>query len=501
MRWVWKMTFLSFLLMFLPIKGLAVESTTHQENALPLTLDDCIYMAFKNNKRLHVERIGPLMAEADVEFNKGEFDAELALDVNRAGSRLQTTAREAAVEVPGIVPVREDDRRVWAASLSKRLLTGTDLDLTWATNRSDSNITMKDYLDSIELGITQNLLKGRGYNINRTRISISENQYHISREQLREAVIEVLALVETAYWNLSSAMEGLRVKKVSLRRAEDFLELNKAYVEVGKLPYIDLIQAEAEVATRAEEVIMAQGDVRLAQLTLIQIINPLNSQDMWDLIPQPLTKLEFTPYETDLERSLNLAFKNRPDIIMARLGMKNDELSIQYAKNQIFPQLDLVSKVSLRGRDDDHSDAFGYTFGGGYYDWRVGFTFSFPLRNRSARAELRQARLGKQESQVSLENIEQQIELEVRSAVIKVQTDTKRVESTKIARKLAQEKLKREEEKFRVGKATIHDVLEYQEDLANAELNESDALIDYLESLVELYEKEATLIDKWNIEV
>lgn len=501
MGWTWRTLFLwIFLVSVIPSKGLAQESILSQENILPLTLDECIYLAFKNNKQLHVERLEPLEAEADIELNKGEFDAELALDINRGGSRLQTTARQAGLQLT-TPPVREDDRRTWDASLSKRFLTGTDVDLTWATNRTDSNFTLKDYLDSIELDITQNLLKGRGYSINRTKIAVSENQYRISRYQLMDAVMEVLALVENTYWDLSAALEALRVRKVSLKRAEEFLELNKALVEVGKLPYIDLIQAEAEVAKRGEDVILAQRDVRLNQLKLIQIVNPSNSPEMWKSVPQPLTKPEFTPYEPNIEESLRLAFEKRPDIIMAKLGIENDQLSVREAKNQLFPQLDLVSRMSLRGRDDDHSDAFGYTFGGGYYDWYVGLAFSFPLKNRKAKAGFRKAELAKKGSEISFEDIEQLTQVQVRSAIIQSEANTERIQATELAKRLAEEKLKREEEKFKVGKATIHDVLEYQEDLANAELNQNKALIDYLKSLVELRWVEATLLERWNIEV
>lgn len=504
MVWIWRTLFLwIFVVSAIPSKGLAQESIPLQDNILPLTLEESIYLAFKNNKKLHVERLGPLEAEADVKLNEGEFDTELALDINRGGSRLQTTARQFAVEREevGIVPIREDDRRVWAASLSKRLLTGTDLDLMYATNRSDSNITDKDYLDNIELDITQNLLKGWGYSVNRTKIAVSENQYRISQYQLREAVMEVLALVENTYWDLSSSLEALRVRKVSLKRAEEFLEVNKAFVEVGKLPYIDLIQAEAEVASRKEDVILAERDVRLNQLKLIQVVNPSNSSDMWESVPQPVTEPEFTPYEPNIEKSLGLAFEKRPDIIMAKLGIENDQLSVRKAKNLLFPQLDLVSRISLRGRDDDHSDAFGYTFGGGYYDWYVGFTFSFPLKNRKAKAVFRKAELAKKGSEISLEDIEQLIQVQVRSTVIRLEANTERTQATKLAKKLAEEKLKREEEKFKLGKATIHDVLEYQEDLANTELNQNKALIDYLKSLVELRWVEAILLERWNIEV
>ncbi len=499
---IWRVSFLCLCLMCVfPARGSAQESIAPQDNILPLSLDQCIYLAFKNNKRLHVERLGPLQAQADIDLNKGEFDTQLSLGMNRQQSRLQTSARQAAVEVPGLVPVREDDSRNWEASLSKRLLTGTDVDLSYTVDRSDSNITNKDYQDSIGLNISQNLLRGWGYDVNRTKISIAENEYRISQHQLREALMEVLALIEDTYWDLSSALEALRVSKVSLRRAEEFLELNKAFVEVGKLPYIDLIQAEAEVASRREDVILAEKDVNLNQLKLIQIVNPSNSPEMWKLVPEPLTQPQITPYEPDVGKSLTVALEKRPDIIMARLGLENDELSVRYAKNQIFPQLDLISRINLKGRDGDYSDSFGKTFGKGFYDFFVGFEFSFPLRNRKAKADFAKAELTKKGNQISAEDIEQQVQIEVRSAIIQVEANAKRIQATKVAKRLAEEKLRREEEKFRLGKATINDVLEFQEDLANAELRENVALIDYLKSLVELRQAEATLLERWNIEV
>ena len=100
-----------------------------------------------------------------------------------------------------------------------------------------------------------------------------------------------------------------------------------------------------------------------------------------------------------------------------------------------------------------------------------------------------------------MKNLEQDIILKIKEAVRAVQTNTKRVESTRISSRLFKERLDAEEKRFSVGLSTSRDILEDQEQLAEAQSREIEAIIDYNKSLVELERQRGTILDKHRIEL
>jgi outer membrane protein TolC len=104
-------------------------------------------------------------------------------------------------------------------------------------------------------------------------------------------------------------------------------------------------------------------------------------------------------------------------------------------------------------------------------------------------------------SLVELENARRLVQLEVRDAIRSIETNAKRVDAYRLARKLAQQRLEAEEKKLNVGLTTNYFVLEFQEQLANARSLEIRALIDYNLSLAALEKVTGAALDKLNIEV
>ena len=91
-----------------------------------------------------------------------------------------------------------------------------------------------------------------------------------------------------------------------------------------------------------------------------------------------------------------------------------------------------------------------------------------------------------QQALLDLKNREQQVFLEIKTAVRAAETNAKRVQAYKVARELAEQKLAGEEEKLKVGLSTNYLVLQYQRDLATARSTELRAVVDYNVSLADL---------------
>ena len=104
-------------------------------------------------------------------------------------------------------------------------------------------------------------------------------------------------------------------------------------------------------------------------------------------------------------------------------------------------------------------------------------------------------------AETSLASVRQQIIIGVKEAVRRVQTDFKRIETTRSARIMAEKQLQAEQERLKVGLSTTRFVLDFQRDLATAQGNELRAIVDYNKSLSNLSRHKATTLDRYSLQI
>jgi outer membrane protein TolC len=143
------------------------------------------------------------------------------------------------------------------------------------------------------------------------------------------------------------------------------------------------------------------------------------------------------------------------------------------------------------------SQLFGYDFTG----YSFGFSFVLPLNNRAADADYERALNEQRLSKSRMEVVAQQIALEVRNALTQVEMNRARIETAKLTRELAQQKMEAEQSKFGLGTSTLRFVLEEQRNVAQAESNESQAVVNFTKSLVDLDKAMGLILSKNNIEI
>jgi outer membrane protein TolC len=213
---------------------------------------------------------------------------------------------------------------------------------------------------------------------------------------------------------------------------------------------------------------------------------------------------------------------NRPDLHSARTSVKNYELDLSYARNQLLPGLNLTASYSSPGISGDRilylnnnplsgvvigsipggaADALKDTLNFKYQNWTVGLTLDIPISNVLSRAGYAQARVNMERALLTLKNQEQQAYLEIRNAVRAVETGNKRVQAYKVARELAEKKYEAEAEKLKVGLSTNYMLLQYQRDLANARSSELKATVDYTIALAALDRAMGVSLKKKNMQV
>jgi outer membrane protein TolC len=219
----------------------------------------------------------------------------------------------------------------------------------------------------------------------------------------------------------------------------------------------------------------------------------------------------------DLDRALALAFEQRPEIIAQSLDLKSKRLTERVRENQLLPRFDLVANGGFNALSGDpvpvefqdqivispfggsYAEAFERLSDAEFYSYEFGAKIEIPIGNAAAKAEYAQAKINTAQSRLDRRQLLSDVTLEVQTAVNDVEANMKRIQSTRIARELAEENLRNQQKRLEVGMATTKDVLDFQDDLTQARGNELKAAVDYNVSLAALSRATGTILDRFSV--
>jgi outer membrane protein TolC len=387
-------------------------------------------------------------------------------------------------------------------------MTGGNFDLNYSPARTNvlqpaatGFIFNPSWTGGLALTFTQPLLRNAGIEVNRTFIKVAQNNAEVEQHVFRDRVLTVIGSVEQTYWELVFANENLKVAQAALKAAQELLAANRAKAKAGIMSIVDVLQAEAAVASRVEQVLVAEKAIRDQEDQLRRLLNPGEEDLRQDMgltpIDQPITVLE----PLSLQEAIDTAIEQRPEIVQAKKNVESGELNKQFARNQLLPTLSFQGTFGLSGLGGNYGDSFTKNFSGDFYNYGAGLVLSYPLGNRSAASAYNKRQLEARNAEVALASVRQQIIVGVREAVRRVQTDFKRIETTRSARIMAEKQLQAEQERLKVGLSTTRFVLDFQRDLATAQGNELRATVDYNKSLSNLARHKATTLGRYNLEL
>jgi len=468
------------------------------EKKLSLSIKDAIVKALENNLDIAIERFNPKIQETDITKEKSAFDPVFSMSIDKAEEITPSTARTIRFGGP---PTVDAETNTFKGNITQKFVTGTEasLEVNNFRNADTFNNFASEYETDISLKLAQPLLRNFWVDVNKTDIYIAQNNKAISDDTFREQVIKIISDVQKTYWELVFRIEDLQAKQKSLGLAKEFLERGKIQVEAGTLAPLEIVQGEARVAAREEDVIVAEDAIRDAEDRLKRILNLSSKFDEWDISVVPVDKPSFETIDISLSESVKEALQNRPDYARIKKNLENTKIQMRFAKNQLLPKLDFVAMGGYNALEGNLGNSIDELSSTNNPFWSLGVEIEIPIGNRQARSQYTRRRLEIQQAKMDINNLELQIFEEVRNAVRQIQTDTKRVHATKVARILAQKQLEVEEKKLEVGMSTSFFVLDFQEKLSVALSNEAQAITDYNKSLAELYRILGTTLEKNNI--
>src|SRR5206468_9740538 len=256
-----------------------------------------------------------------------------------------------------------------------------------------------------------------GREITTRQIRVAQNNKNLSDLQFESELIDMVTQAQQLYWDLVMAREDIKVKQRSLELAQKTFSDNQRQVEIGTLAPIDVIQAEAEVANREEQLVTTTYTSDQAQDRAKRVITHLSDPALVLAKLNPVEAIH-RPSSGDVmavEDAIKFALQNRVEMRQIELELQNSDIDIKYSKNQLLPEVDVSASYTQRGVggvqtirsgfgggpivDVIHGgvwNAFDQIFSNDFRGYGVAVSISIPLSNKAAQADYSRALTQKQ---------------------------------------------------------------------------------------------------------
>lgn len=468
-----------------------------------LRLEDAVAIALEKNLDIQVARLEPESVDFLIAGFRNTYRPVANSTVGlRDQYQLPTSSLNGGTKV-------NNGTRTYNFGLAQNVNKwGGNYTVNWSNSRVETSNTFSTFNPSFTTNLvaayTQPLL--RGFRIDNTRQQLLVNLINrdVSEESARATTFQTLANVRNAYWDLVFAQSAVDVAQRATELADKLVTDNQARVEVGTLAPLDIVQAQAESATRRQNLAAAEATAQTAELTLKRFLVSGTDDPLWRQTIRPVDLPSLGPAPSDIDGAIRKALAERTDVVTARKNLDVNDVSLRFFRNQSLPAVDLNASYGAQGVGGTaivrtgplgnqtvtaivpggYSDALSLLRARDYPTWNLNVTMAYPIGGNQADAQQARARVQRTQAMTRLRALEVQIAAEVANAALTVQSNLKRVEAATAARELAAKRLEAEQSRFEVGMTTNFFVVQAQRDLRDAQNTELRALADYRKSLV-----------------
>ena len=475
----------------------AFGQTATPATTVSLTLDEAVRRALEHNPDLAIVRSGTEVEAARVGESRGAFTPLFSTSGGR--TRNVTPPENALLGADGV------DVKDWFSSTGVRQRVpwgGGAWSLSWETARTTTNSPIRSFDPNLQSGIqaafSQPLLKDRPIDAARRQYTVAKRNQQSSELQFREAVVQTVAAVKQAYWTAKAANANVTVQQRSLELAEELARQNRIRVDAGQIPPLDLVQAEAEVAQRRENLIQARATAGDAEDRLRRLIMDPGEPGFWSVSLDPVDSPPTSIALPDADAAVAKAMGERLDLARAANDLENTKTEVAYLGNQRLPDVRLEALYRGNGlggtqfvRDggfpgtvtDIHQRSFGAALGQAfttdYPTWSLGVSVSYPLGRSTEEAGLARATIEREQAARRLASLRLDAAEAIRRAARQVRSSGERVEASRASATLAERRLADEQRRYDVGLSTTFLVTQAQRDLLQAQVSLLQTSLDY----------------------
>lgn len=473
------------------VPGVGQDLLGNASSSIGISLQQAIDAAVRHNLRLRDASFSPAISSEQLAQAEAVFDWVLFAD-----------ARWSSLDEPQLGPsfggsranVR-DDLGI-SAGFRKRLTAGGELTFSQSETYSDIRSPGVSFEPNpsnavgFSARLDQPLLRGFGREVTLAEIRLGESAERAAVQSLRTQLIQTVTQTERAYWNLVVAHRALQIQQRLLERGVEVRRRIEARIDLDATPAA-VFDARSQVEFRRANVIRATNALRQASDALKIQLNdpafPIESEVLLVPLDEPLR----SPIEFSFFDAATTALNRRPEIEQSILTIGDAAVRLAVADNGRLPRLNLAAQANFDGLDRNFGDAISEQFSGDFVSYLVSLSFERPLSNRAAEAFFRQRQIERLRAMNSYRAAVQSVILEVKTALRNLETNYLLIEQTRIARLAATENLRTLEVQGETTRGFTPEFLDLQftrqRALADAELQELQALADYSIGLAEYY--------------
>lgn len=490
---------------------------------LELSLKNYIELAMANNTQIQLQFLTLEIPKNNIVSVFGKWDPTATASFS---STRQTSVptNPATAGTATLGAISKSLTQPLSMGYSQTLDSGLNYQVSFSGTKSSYSNSRSSYNPSIASGltfqVTQPLLQNRGRYVNRIPVMQAESLYKQVDFGMVSNILGLLNTAETAYWNLVSARESLRVAVEARDASKTNFEFVQKQLALGAIAELDIYNPQGQLA--AAEVSVSQGEFALAraqEALRIQIGADLDP----DIRKLPIELTEpveaVTTSVPDPESEVQKALDINPSVRLALEKVGYDELGIQSAKNGLLPSLSLSARYSSAGQGGIYipsqstllgsatsesvpgglSDALSQMFGFSYPTYMGSLTLTLPIRNRTAAMNLASSLVSKKTDALNLRNTQEQTRLSVLTAVTNVKGAIEQLKLAKIQLDIQRKNVDAQNLEYQLGTNTNQDVVLALQAFASADAQLVSSQVGVRTAILNLYTQTGELLDERGI--
>jgi HAE1 family hydrophobic/amphiphilic exporter-1 len=484
-----------------------------------ISLQGAIGMALERNTDLAIAQSNRTISNYQIVAAKGAYDVRFQL-VPSFSHSVQPVITPFATNFQG-GPVTTDTAGVLTGVTG---LTGSgaqynvSLNASRTTSDNAYNSYNPYYEAALQFSVTQPLLRNHAIDQPRLQVQLSRINSSMQTSAALLQASNTTVQVSDAYYQLVSAWQNVAIQEEALRQASAQAQSNARLAARGVLAPTDIVQANAQVSTFQGDVFAAIQNVQRVQTQLKTLILSSPADPVWVANLVPTTPIAPVPPEPTVDAIIASAIQERPEIAQVREQRQQSDVQLAFEKDQLKPQLDLGLGYSTNGfagnpensnplfsflgsipgvnlaafppppgyQTGNIGSAFKNAFDNRFPTYSTQLTFSFPIGNHTAKANVAIAQ--EQERQVGVNEtaLLERIRGEALNAIQGLRSAQSQLVAARQAREATERVLLSEQRKFAAGTSTTFLVLQRQVEVANARGSEVTALTNLDQAIVEL---------------
>jgi len=320
-------------------------------------------------------------------------------------------------------------------------------------------------------------INGTVFNGFRNLNSFKQAQLGVESSQLDLAKIkdDISLNVVNAYLNILFAKENLNVARVQYEISKKQIERAKNQVEAGAKAKGELLNVQSTAASDAQNVVAQKNTLDLALLSLAQLLQV--STEGFDIATIDVGSPSVATLYDDSNVVYNKAVNSRPEILKAKIGVKNSDLGISIAKGAFLPTLSYNLSTGSSYFHQFNNLRPGqeniYFFKQVLKDrvqYGAGLSLSIPIFNGfKTKANVSKSIINKEISEYNLESQKLQLQQTIQKVFLDAKAAAKSYEAAKTSLEAQQEAFKNAQERYNFGAMTLFDFDQVRNRLVAAE--------------------------------